>query len=78
VACFEVRIPETNPVGALPGVRSEPREKCTLSTGKLCVKPHLARSVAASNTGTENLGQAALRTLIAATSGALRTLFRRG
>jgi hypothetical protein len=41
------------------------------------VKTHLARSLAAADSGTENLGQAALRTLIAATTRGLRTLFHR-
>ena len=56
---------------------AKPRERCTLSTGQPWVKTHLARKLAASESGTEILGHAALRTLIAATSGALRILFQR-
>jgi len=39
------------------------------------VKTHLARSLAAAETGAENFGQATLRTLKAATSRGLRIFF---
>lgn len=60
-----------------PVCGAKPREKCTLSTGKPCVKTHLARSLDAVSTDAENHGRVALRTLMAAATRGLRILFYR-
>jgi hypothetical protein len=55
--------------------RALPKEQCTLSTGKPCLKTHLDRSLAAANAGPgENFSQGALR-ILKATSHGLRVLF---
>jgi hypothetical protein len=53
-----------------------PREKCTLSTGKPCLKTHLDRRLFAAKTvRTENFGQAAVRIVRDATTRTFGILF---
>jgi hypothetical protein len=53
-----------------------PREKCTLSTGKPCVKTHMDRRLLAGKMAvSENFGQAAVRIVKHATSRTFGILF---
>lgn len=53
-----------------------PKEKCTLSTGKPCLKTHQdRRSFAAKMALSENLGQATVRVMKHATTRTLNILF---
>ena len=55
-----------------------PREKCTLSTGKPCLKTHQDRQLfAAKMMRSENFGQAAMRAVKSATSRTFGILFHR-
>jgi len=59
-----------------PVCLAKPREKCTLSTGKPCLKTHLERRLfAAKMSRSENLGQATVRVVREATSRTFDLLF---
>lgn len=59
-----------------PVCLAQPREKCTLSTGKPCLKTHLDRQLfAAKMSRSENFGQAAVRVVKNATSRTLDLFF---
>jgi hypothetical protein len=59
-----------------PVCLAKPRDKCTLSTGKPCLKTHQDRRLfAAKSARSENFGQAAVRVVRHATSRTFSILF---